>query len=72
MQNTAQNALAAATPPVFGLLIGAASYGSGFAVAVLFPALACLLVPVSTEKINTEKINTEKLSDRRAVLPEPR
>jgi sugar phosphate permease len=52
VQNTAQNALAAATPPVFGLLIGAASYGGGFAVAVLFPALACLLVPVGTEKLS--------------------
>jgi MFS family permease len=49
VQNTAQNALAAATPPVFGLLIGALSYGGGFAVSIAFPVLAGLLVPVAAE-----------------------
>lgn len=50
VQNTAQNALAAATPPVFGALIGALSFGGGFAVAIAFPMLAGLLVPVRSEK----------------------
>ncbi len=50
VQNTAQNVLAAATPPTFGLLIGALSYGGAFAAAVAFPVVACLLVPVGTER----------------------
>jgi MFS family permease len=70
VQNTAQNALAAATPPVFGLLIGSASYGSGFAVAVVFPALACLLVPVGSEDPDKTDKTAAGLSDRRAGLPE--
>lgn len=49
VQNTAQNALAAATPPVFGVLIAALSYGGGFAVSIAFPVVAGLLVPVRTE-----------------------
>jgi MFS family permease len=65
VQNTAQNALAAATPPVFGLLIGALSYGVGFAVAVAFPVLACLLVPVGDEATGIGVARRPPVSDRR-------
>jgi sugar phosphate permease len=68
VQNTAQNALAAATPPVFGLLIGALSYGGGFAASVVFPVLACLLVPVGDEAAPAAR----GVSDRREALPERR
>jgi MFS family permease len=55
VQNTAQNLVAAATPPVLAALItavgaDAAGYGTAFAVAVLFPALAVAVVPVAAEK----------------------
>jgi MFS family permease len=65
VQNTAQNALAAATPPVFGLLIGVLSYGVGFAVAVAFPVLACLLVPVGDEAAGVGAAQRPPVSDRR-------
>ncbi|MDT7646596.1 MAG: hypothetical protein QOC75_3596, partial [Pseudonocardiales bacterium] len=65
VQNTAQNALAAATPPVFGLLIGVLSYGVGFAVAVAFPVLACLLVPVDDEATGVGAAQRPAVSDRR-------
>jgi sugar phosphate permease len=50
VQNTGQNALAAATPPVMALAIGAAGYGVSFAAVAAFPLLAALLVPVSAER----------------------
>lgn len=50
IQNTGQNAVAAATPPAMALLIGAAGYGSAFAVAGLFPIAAAALVPVAAER----------------------
>jgi hypothetical protein len=57
VQNTAQNALAAATPPVFGALIGALSFAGGFAVAIAFPVLAGLLVPVRAEGLSKSSAN---------------
>jgi hypothetical protein len=49
VQNTGQNALAAATPPVMALAIGAVGYGASFAVVAAFPLLAAFLVPVAAE-----------------------
>jgi sugar phosphate permease len=49
IQNTGQNALAAATPPVMALAIGAIGYGGGFAVVAAFPIVAAALVPVTSE-----------------------
>jgi sugar phosphate permease len=46
VQNTGQNLLAAATPPVLGAVVTATSYGIGFAAVVVFPLAAALLVPV--------------------------
>jgi sugar phosphate permease len=50
VQNTGQNALAAATPPVMALAIGAIGYGGGFAVVAAFPIVAAVLVPVTSER----------------------
>jgi sugar phosphate permease len=49
VQNTGQNALVAATPPVLALAIGAAGFAGPFAVVALFPLAAALLVPVAAE-----------------------
>ena len=46
IQNTGQNALAAATPPVLALAIGVLGYGGSFAVVAVFPVAAAALVPV--------------------------
>jgi sugar phosphate permease len=50
VQNTGQNALAAATPPVMALAIGAIGYGASFAAVAAFPLAAAFLVPVATER----------------------
>jgi MFS family permease len=49
IQNTGQNALAAATPPVLALAIGSIGFGPSFAVVAAFPIVAAALVPVSPE-----------------------
>jgi sugar phosphate permease len=49
IQNTGQNALAAATPPVLALAIGSIGFGGSFAVVAAFPVVAAALVPVSAE-----------------------
>jgi MFS family permease len=49
IQNTGQNALAAATPPVLALAIGSAGFGASFAVVAIFPLVAAAFVPVSAE-----------------------
>jgi MFS family permease len=50
IQNTGQNALAAATPPVLALAIGSIGFGASFAVAGAFPVVAAVLVPVGLER----------------------
>ena len=49
IQNTAQNAFAAATPPVVAVAIGAAGYPAVFAAVAFFPLVAAVLVPVAAE-----------------------
>ncbi len=49
IQNTGQNAVAAATPPVIAAVIGAAGYPAAFAAAAVFPLAAAALVPVAGE-----------------------
>jgi hypothetical protein len=49
IQNTGQNALAAATPPVLALSIGAIGFGGSFAIVALFPLVAAFVVPVAAE-----------------------
>lgn len=50
IQNTGQNALAAATPPVLAMAIGAAGFAASFAVVSAFPVVAAVLVPVVAER----------------------
>ncbi len=50
IQNTGQNALAAATPPVLALAIGSIGFGASFAVVAAFPLVAAGLVPVAAER----------------------
>ena len=50
VQNTGQNAFAAATPPVLALAIGSVGFGGAFAVVAAFPVVAAALVPVSAER----------------------
>ncbi|MEJ2887501.1 MFS transporter [Actinomycetospora aeridis] len=49
VQNTTQNIVATAAPPVLGALIGASSYAVGFAVAALAPLAAIAVTPVAAE-----------------------
>ena len=50
IQNTGQNAFAAATPPVLAAVIGAAGYAVAFGMVALFPLAAAVLVPVGGER----------------------
>jgi sugar phosphate permease len=50
IQNTGQNALAALTPPIVAVLIGAAGYPAAFAVAGALPLAAAALVPLAAER----------------------
>jgi MFS family permease len=50
IQNTGQNALAAATPPVLAAVIGAVGYAAAFGMVAVFPLAAAALVPVSGER----------------------
>jgi hypothetical protein len=47
IQNTGQNLLAAATPPVMAALIAAHGYAIAFAAAGVLPLIAAALVPVA-------------------------
>ncbi|MPY97859.1 MAG: MFS transporter [Actinophytocola sp.] len=49
IQNTLQNACAAAVLPVLGAAIGAIGYGSTFALIAVCPLLAVALIPAATE-----------------------
>ena len=49
IQNTAQNAFAAVTPPVVAVAIGTAGYPAVFAAVAFFPLVAAVLVPVAAE-----------------------
>jgi hypothetical protein len=50
IQNTGQNALAAATPPVLAAVIGAVGYPAAFGMVSVFPLAAAGLVPVGGER----------------------
>jgi sugar phosphate permease len=47
IQNTSQTAVAAVTPPVIAIVIGAAGYGPAFAAIIAFPLIAAALIPVN-------------------------
>ncbi len=50
IQNTGQNAFAAATPPVLAAVIGAVGYPAAFGLVAPFPLTAVALVPVGGER----------------------
>lgn len=50
VQNSTQNVVASAAPPVLGALIGGTSYAIGFAVAALAPLVAVAVTPVGAER----------------------
>ncbi|MEJ2871626.1 MFS transporter [Actinomycetospora sp. OC33-EN08] len=50
VQNTTQNIVASAAPPVLGAIIGASSYGLGFTLAALAPLAAIAVTPVRAER----------------------
>ncbi|MEJ3744311.1 MFS transporter [Actinomycetes bacterium KLBMP 9797] len=50
IQATGQNTIAAATPPVLALVIGAAGFGPSFAAVAAFPLVAAALVPMAAER----------------------
>ncbi len=50
VQNTAQNVVATATPPLLAGVIGAGGYATAFAATIAFPLLATVVIPVSKEK----------------------
>ena len=51
IQNTGQNAFAAATPPVLAAVIGAVGYPAAFGMVAVFPLAAAALVPVGGERL---------------------
>ncbi|HEY2313902.1 MAG TPA: MFS transporter [Streptosporangiaceae bacterium] len=65
IQNTGQNALAAATPPVLALAIGSIGFGTSFAVVAAFPLVAAIFVPVSVEAASVRR------REAGAVAPTP-
>ena len=50
IHNTGQNALAALTPPIMAVLIGAAGYPAAFALAGALPLAAAALIPLAAER----------------------
>lgn len=50
VQNTTQNLVASAAPPVLGALIGGTSYAIGFSVAAVAPLIAIAVVPAAHER----------------------
>lgn len=50
IQNTTQNLLAVATPPLIGAVVSSSGYGAAYATAVAFPLVALLVVPMGAER----------------------
>jgi sugar phosphate permease len=64
IQNTGQNALAAATPPVLALAIGAIGFSASFALVAVFPLAAAAVVPVAFERSAAAAATGPKASAR--------
>ncbi|WP_158370258.1 MFS transporter [Cellulosimicrobium cellulans] len=58
VQNTAQNAVAAAAPPVLGALIGAVGPGPAFLAVLPLPLLAAAVVPARAERDHADTAET--------------
>jgi len=54
IQNTGQNLVAAATPPVIAALVAADGYPAAFAVAAVLPLAAAALVPVAALEVRAQ------------------
>jgi hypothetical protein len=54
IQNTGQNLMAAATPPVIAVLVAADGYPAAFAVAAVLPLAAAALVPVAALEVTAQ------------------
>lgn len=63
VQNTTQNIVATAAPPVLGVIIGVSSYAAGFALAALAPLAAIIVTPVASEPV------PERVAARAAAGP---
>jgi sugar phosphate permease len=50
VQNTGQSVVAFLTPPLFGALVAATSYGNAFVACAIFPALGVWATPVTAER----------------------
>ncbi|HMG64118.1 MAG TPA: MFS transporter [Streptosporangiaceae bacterium] len=64
IQNTGQNALAAATPPVLALAIGAIGFSASFGLVAVFPLAAAAVVPVAFERSAAAAADAAKASAR--------
>ena len=69
IQNTGQNAFAAATPPVLAAVIGGAGYGVAFGAVALFPLAAAAFIPVRAEDRAREDRALEDRSPRPGTAP---
>lgn len=65
IQTTGQNVLAAATPPVLAVAIGAAGFASSFAVVAVIPLIAAVLVPVVAERTSTATAGADRQAQSR-------
>jgi MFS family permease len=54
IQNTGQNLMAAATPPVIAALVAADGYPAAFAAAAVLPLAAAALVPVAALEVTAQ------------------
>lgn len=59
VQNTTQNVMATAAPPMLGAVIGASSYAAGFALASLAPLIATAVTPVRAEHRGRSAVSAE-------------
>ena len=68
IQATGQNTVAAATPPVLALVIGAAGFGPSFAAVALFPLVAAMIVPIAAEPPQRRPRDRPQKQQRRAHI----
>ena len=67
IQNTGQNVVASAAPPLLGALVGARGYAVGFAVVAVFPLVSYVVTPVAAE----DRRRARRPSEREPVSVPP-
>lgn len=65
IQTTGQNTVAAATPPVLAMVIGAVGFATSFAAVAVFPLVAALLIPLAAEERSATAERREPVEPRR-------